>query len=57
MYDLRKEGAKWVYRNVGPEYVDEFCEKYDKLCQGVPIGGYAETVVFLDMVERIKREI
>lgn len=56
-YDLRKEGAKWVEKNIGPEYVDEFCENYDKLNQGIPIGGFIETAVFLDMIEQIKREI
>lgn len=53
--NLRKDGAKWVRENIGEEYVDEFYEKYDKLNNGIPIGGFVETVVFLDMLERIKR--
>ena len=56
-YDLRKEGAKWVKKNLGSEWVDDFLEKHDKINQGIPIGGYAETVVFLEMIERIKAEI
>lgn len=53
--NLRKDGAKWVRENIGEEYVDEFYEKYDKLNNGIPIGGFVETAVFLDMLERIKR--
>ena len=57
LYDLRKEGAKWVSENIGKEYVNEFLEKYDDINRGIPIGGIAETVVFLDMVEQIKEQI
>lgn len=57
LYDLRKEGAKWVAKNIGEEYVEEFLEKHDKLNRGIPIGGFAETAVFLDMIERIKEDI
>jgi len=57
LYDLRKEGAKWVAKNIGEEYVEEFLTKYDKLNRGIPIGRFAETIVFLDLVERIKSEI
>ena len=57
LYDLRKEGAKWVAKNIGEDYVDEFLAKYDDINIGIPIGGIAETVVFLNMIERIKREI
>ena len=59
-YDLRKEGAKWVEKNIGPEYVDEFLEKYDKLNHGVPIGDLYETSVFINMInmiEQIKKDI
>lgn len=57
LYDLRKEGAKWVAKNIGEDYVDEFLTKYDDINRGIPIGGMVETAVFLDMIERIKREI
>ena len=53
--NLRKDGAKWVKENIGEEYVDEFYEKYDKLNNGIPIGGFMETAVFLNMLEKIKR--
>ena len=54
LYDLRKEVADWVEKNIGAEFVEEALEKYDKINSGVPIGGVQETVVFLDMIERIK---
>ena len=53
--NLRKDGAKWVRENIGEEYVDEFYEKYDRLNNGMPIGGFVETAVFLNMLEKIKR--
>ncbi len=56
LYDLRKEVATWVEKNLGAEYVDEALDKYDKINSGVPIGGFQETIVFIDMIERIKAE-
>lgn len=56
-YNLRVELAKWVERNIGPGYVDEALEKYDKINRGIPIGGMAETVAFIDMVETVKSEV
>lgn len=57
LYDLRKEGAKWVAKNIGEDYVEEFLAKYDDINRGIPIGGVEETMVFLDMIEQIKEEI
>ena len=56
-YNLRSELAKWVEKNIGIEYVDEAIEKYDKINRGIPIGGIAETVVFVDMVETVRAEV
>ena len=55
-YNLRSELANWVERNIGAEYVTEALEKYDKINSGVPIGGMAETMVFVAMVETVKAE-
>lgn len=57
LYDLRKEVAVWVEKNIGAEYVDEALDKHDKINSGVPIGGFLETVAFLDMIEQIKAEV
>ena len=56
LYDLRKEVAAWVEKNIGAQYVEEALDKYDKINSGVPIGGFQETAVFLQMIERIKAE-
>ena len=56
-YNLRSELANWVERNIGSEYVDETLEKYDNINSGVPIGGLAETVAFISMVETVKAEV
>lgn len=34
-------------------YGEEFGEMYDKVNRGEPIGGFIETVVFLDMCLRL----
>lgn len=57
LYDLRKEVAAWVEKNIGAKYVDEALEKYDKINSGIPIGGLQETIAFVDMIERIKQEL
>ena len=31
-------------------------KKKDSLCQGIPIGGFLETIGFIDMVEKVKKE-
>lgn len=56
LYDLRKEVAIWVKKNIGAEFVEEALDKYDKLNRGIPIGGFKETAVFLHMIERIKAD-
>lgn len=56
-YDLRSELAKWVEKNLGAEFVEEALDKYDKINSGIPIGGFSETVVFLDMIKTVKAEV
>ena len=56
-YDLRKEGVKWVKKNIGEEWVDEFLKKYDNINRGIPIGDFMETAIFIDMIETIKKEM
>ncbi len=56
-YDLRTELAKWVGQNLGTEYVNEALEKYDKINRGQPIGNFTETVVFLEMIEQVKKDM
>jgi len=56
-YNLRCELAKWVENNIGAEYVSEALDKYDKINCGIPIGGMAETVAFVKMVEQVKDEV
>ena len=42
---------------MGEEYVEEFLAKYDDINKGVLIGGIAETIAFLNIIERIKKQI
>lgn len=57
LYDLRKEGAKWVARNIGKNYVEEFYQKYDDLNSGIPIGNMSETIAFIGLIERVKEDL
>lgn len=57
LYNLKKEGAKWVAKNMGEKYVEEFLAKYDDINRGIPIGGIAETIAFINLIERIKKQI
>lgn len=57
LYDLRKEGAKWIAKNMGEEYVEEFLARYDDINRGAPIGGIVETIAFLNLIERIRKQI
>ena len=56
-YNLRKESAKWIEKNLGSYHVNEFLEKYDNINKGISIGNLEKTIIFLDMVNRIKQEI
>lgn len=56
-YDLRSELANWVEKNIGVKYVNEALEKYDKINNGIPIGGFMETATFIDMIETVKAEV
>ena len=38
-------------------YGKEFGELYDKLNQGIPIGGFCETAVFLNMIEKARKSL
>ena len=57
MIKLFKRRKKKDLREVCCEmYGDEFVEMYDKVNEGVPIGGFAETVAFINMVEKAKEQ-
>lgn len=38
-------------------YGEEAGEAYDKINAGVPMGGFVETVIFLQMVEEAKKAL
>ena len=57
LYDLRKELARWVEKELGEQYVEEAMDKYDKINRGIPIGGLMETVLFLDMVSKVQEDM
>lgn len=35
-------------------YGEEFGQIYDDLCSGIPVGGFIETVVILQMITNVK---
>jgi hypothetical protein len=36
-------------------YGEKFGELYDFLCSGVPIGGFVETAIIIEMIDAVKR--
>ena len=38
------------------EYGSEFCEYYDSLQRGIPIGNLTTTITFLQQVEEVRRK-
>ncbi len=57
IYDLQEEGRKWCIREFGEQYGDEFVEKYVNINRGIPIGGIFETIEFIGLVEKIKKDL
>lgn len=56
-HKLREKMRKPTLRELcRREYGDKFAEDYDTLCDGGAIGGLAETVLFIEMVEKVKSE-
>ena len=35
-------------------YGEKFGEIYDNICTGIPVGGFEETVIILQMIENVK---
>ena len=53
-----KDTSYHLLRNKVTEmYGKEFGELYDKVNQGIPIGGFYETVVFLSMIEKARESL
>jgi len=55
-FNLRQACIDKYSKEFGQKYVQEFGEMYDKICRGEPTGGFLETSIFLDMIERVKKE-
>ncbi len=37
-------------------YGEEFGKVYDNICMGVPVGGFKETAILLQMIEDVKNK-
>lgn len=55
--NLRSEVSKYVKEQFGDEYVEEALHDYDSINEGRAIGGFVETVAFLDLVETVKAKL
>ena len=55
--NLRKGLEEWVRKNLGDDYVEEALQKYDIINSGGSIGGMMETIVFIELVEQVKKEM
>ena len=52
---FRKRRKKDLRELCRERYGDEFVKAYDTLNSGGTIGGFAETIAFIEMVEDVKR--
>lgn len=55
-FDLRQACIDKYSKEFGNEAGEEIGRMYDSINRGIPIGGFSETAVFLDMVEKVKKE-
>ena len=55
--DYKKQRQKSLRDKVIKMYGEEFAELYDKVNQGIPIGGFGETSIFIDMVEKARKSL
>lgn len=55
-FDLRCACIDKYSKEFGEEAGEEFGRMYDSINRGIPIGGFLETIAFLDMVEKVKKE-
>lgn len=55
--DYKKKRQKSLRDKVIEMYGEEFAELYDKINQGIPIGGVVETVLFIDMIEKARKSL
>jgi hypothetical protein len=53
---FKRKGHKDSLRDKCVEaYGEEYGILYDKVCSGEPMGGFLETIMFLDMLEAVKK--
>ena len=55
-FDLRQACIDKYSKEFGEKAGEEFGNMYDAINSGIPIGGFLETSIFLDMVEKVKKE-
>lgn len=55
-FDLRRACIDKYSKEFGEEFGKEFGKMYDDVTRGIPIGGFAETTTFLQMIETVKKE-
>lgn len=54
LFRKKKKGLRELCRE---RYGDDFVELYDKLNEGAPIGNFATTIAFIEMVEAVKKDM
>lgn len=55
-FDLRRACIDKYSKEFGDGFGKEFGKMYDDVTRGIPIGGFAETTTFLQMIETVKKE-
>lgn len=55
-FDLRQAGIDKYTREFGEDAGQEFGEMYDLINEGESIGGLYKTIIFLNMLEEVKKD-
>ena len=55
-FNLRQACIDKYSEEFGEEHAEEVGLMYDAINRGIPIGDFLETALFLDMIERVKKE-
>ena len=55
-FDLKQACIDEITNEFGKEAGKKFGEMYEDLCRGKSIGGFSETITFLTIIEKVKKD-
>ena len=55
-FDLRQVCINEISKEFGDDAGKKFGEMYEDLCRGKSIGSFSETITFLKIIEKVKKD-